>query len=655
MAQHRARQSAPRWLPPAAAVLTLLVVFVAGALIVRESRDGATPGSLASAPPCDRTMRVVTASSFRPVLDRLAPALSRGGDCLRLAVETVDGRAAPEAVARTGADVWIPDDVSWTASAGVAKLAKAPEAAAGTVLATSPIYMVTDETTAQRLREAGGSWLGLARLVAQPDGPRLAVRDPASSGDGMVGIGSVAEAVWLDRDMDASALWLARAKEATRTVSGLAPAMPERPGEVGLVPEYALLGAPPTAGPTTVLAGADHTALLRYSWQPTATAVSDPARAASLQRLLGELLAPAGAAAIVATHLRVVADATASEGSPAPGASGAPDPSSAPDDPAAPGGSVAPDAPAGPAGSAAPPEQAPPAGAGGAAGTSPGPAANLVPAESAVPAGSAPPVVPGGSGAPGQSGAPAGPGGSAAPAVPGDATVPLPELAAKPFRPLKAHHVDHVFAAWYAADRRTSLLVVVDISGSMADPAPGTKTPLIELVKQGCRSVVGLLPDDAQVGLWEFGVKLTGSSDHRSLVQMAPLAAGQRAAWSGAVDRLSARRTGTGLNDTILSAYTTARDNYREGVPNQVLILTDGRDEDDPDGLSTARLATSLAKAEDPTRPVQLSVATFGQREEAERLEQALKPIDGYLDRLDTADEVAAVFIHAAAGGLHPS
>jgi len=35
---------------------------------------------------------------------------------------------------------------------------------------------------------------------------------------------------------------------------------------------------------------------------------------------------------------------------------------------------------------------------------------------------------------------------------------------------LAAHHVDHVFAAWYPADRRTSLLIVVDVSGSMDAP-----------------------------------------------------------------------------------------------------------------------------------------------------------------------------------------
>ena len=45
-------------------------------------------------------------------------------------------------------------------------------------------------------------------------------------------------------------------------------------------------------------------------------------------------------------------------------------------------------------------------------------------------------------------------------------------------------------------------------------------------------------------------------------------------------------------------------------------------------------------------------MVTFGSPADAKVVEDALKPVDGYVDRLVTADEVAAVFIHVAAGGL---
>ena len=75
--------------------------------------------------------------------------------------------------------------------------------------------------------------------------------------------------------MDASSAALSAALKQTRTVAGTAPALPNRPGEVGLVPEYALLRTPPRPG-ASVLPGTDWTALLRYGWLPSAAAVGSP-------------------------------------------------------------------------------------------------------------------------------------------------------------------------------------------------------------------------------------------------------------------------------------------------------------------------------------------------------------------------------------------
>ena len=90
---------------------------------------------------------------------------------------------------------------------------------------------------------------------------------------------------------------------------------------------------------------------------------------------------------------------------------------------------------------------------------------------------------------------------------------------AKALPVLGGHHVDHVFATWYSKDRRTDALIVVDVSGSMAKPAPGSTTPLIGLVREGVRSLGGMLPNDARLGLWEFGSRLQGTSDHRELLR----------------------------------------------------------------------------------------------------------------------------------------
>ena len=229
----------------------------------------------------------------------------------------------------------------------------------------------------------------------------------------------------------------------------------------------------------------------------------------------------------------------------------------------------------------------------------------------------------------------------------------LPPLAAEAMPVLKPHHIDHVLATWYIQDRRTDLLMVVDASGSMDDPAPGTRTPLMELVRQGCRSMENLLPDDSRVGLWEFGAQLDPPRDYRPLLAPGPLNAAHRQATVNACGRLKTYSTGTGLYDTILAAYNAAKQTYRPGVPNRVLVFTDGLNQDSS-SITLAQLKANLGKAHDAEKPVNLSVVIFGaDKVPVDAIDDALGAVDGYLDTLKEAAEVPAVFIHVAAGGLH--
>jgi hypothetical protein len=549
MSRHRTRTSAASFTPVliVAVVAALIVALVIAITTYTRRRESADPPSTATPTgDCPTTVKVVTATSFAPVLRALTAGLAGGGNCVRPEITIADGRAAAGKLKETDADVWIPDDAAWAGMTDRAALAKTGTVNAGAVLATSPIAMMTDRPTAERINQAGGSWRALAKLAEDgQSGVRLAVRDPSGSGDGMVAAGAVADGIWNTEGMDASSVALANAAPLARTVSGAAPAVPERPGDVGLVPEYAL---PASLPPDTVfLTGTDGVALMRYTWQPTAAAVADARRTTAATTLFNGLRGAAANRALAAAHLR-------------------------------------------------------------------GPDAETL------------------------SDAPKG---------------PLPALTGKPFDVLSPHQVDHIFAAWYAADRRVNLLMVIDISGSMKDPAPGTATPLIDVVRQGCQALEQLLPDDARLGLWEFGHNLVPPNDYRELLPGAPLAAAHRQAWNGAVGALAARRTGTGLYDTILAAYTAARDGYQTGMPNHVFVFTDGRNEDDPGGITVEQLTEGLKAATDPARPVQLSVVAYGPKAEADRLAAATKPIGGYVDAPQTAAEVGAVFIHTAAGGIH--
>lgn len=546
-AQHR---SARRRVvaPVAALLLAAAVVSLSGTAFVLWPDNDPRVAQAPDAPePCATTLRVVTAMSYAPVLEAVAPTLETGEDCAAVDVEVIDGREAAARVTETGAHLWIPDDAAWAGATEGVELATEGSPGLGTVVAESPLYLVTDEPTAVRVREAGGGWGALAELVSSGSGVRLVVREPGGSGDGMLGAGAVGEAVWITEGMDASAETLASALPATRTVGGQA--MPTQPGEVGVVAEYALLPAL-QAGATdgmTVLAAADHSALLRYSWLPTAAGTADTSLAAPMARLLEALTGPAAEAALATAGLRTPGTST-------------------------------------------PPQ-----------------------------------------------GAPDG----------------LPAVTAAPYEVLASHHVDHVFATWYAQDRRSNVLVAVDVSGSMAAVAPGSDRPLIDLVRDGVLALAEQLPDDSELELWQFGSLLDGPRDHVALLGRAPLTGAQREGLVSAVGALQSQDTGTGLYDTMLATYLTARETASPGVQSLAVVFTDGRNEDDPGSITIEDLTQQLTAAQDPSRPVQLTVAAFGDQPEAELLAAAVAPINGYIDPLTTADQVRAMFLHVAAGGVH--
>ena len=493
---------------------------------------------------------MVTAASYAPVVAGVAPALATGPGCVQVDVTVADGRVATTRVAEVGADVWIPDDAAWAGNPGPARLAAAPAAGAGTCSrrARSTWSPTGTPPAGSPTRAAAGwRWPTWSPSV-RPRRRTWSCATPVARATGCWAPGAVGEAVWNESGMDASAEALAAALPVTRTVDGAGPALPEAPGEVGLVPEHALRREPAAiarAG-SVVLAPTDRTAALRYTWLPTAAAAADPVRAAALDRLARALAGPEADGPLAAAGLRRPG------GGPPPGADGG-----------------------------------------------------------------------------------------------------LPAVEAPLFDVLGPHHVDHVLASWYAADRRSDVLVAVDVSGSMAARQPGTHRALIDAVKDGIATLARLLPDDARLRCGGSAPTSTGPGTGIRCSARRPLDGAGRSAVSRAVGRLAPTATGTGLHDTILAAYEAARDSARPGVPSHVVVFTDGHNEADHPTITRAELTQRLTAAQDPARPVELTVVAFGGRRDAQELEAALKPVGGTSTRVDRADQVDAAFIHAAAGGLH--
>lgn len=546
MGRHSSRGHTLFW-GVAGAVAGIVVASTVATALPRALGQGeAPPPRVRAACSTTTALRVTAASSFAPVLHGLAPALARGPDCVTLRVTSLDGRPAARRLGALRTDVWIPDDSAWVAYVGPGVLAAPGQAGSGTVVATSPVYVVTDRASAARITRSGGSWLALSSLLGSGAGLRLVVRSPAGSGDGLVAAGALGEAVWLRSGMDASSMAMVNTVRRTRIVAGRAPALPGRRGEVGLVPEYALLPALAAATDAAVLAGSDRTALMRFTWFPTAAAAGSPARRAALYRVLMALTGADATPLLARVQLR------RPDGSPPPDAAGA----------------------------------------------------------------------------------------------------DLPRLAPASFGVIAPHHADHIMSTFYPEERRANLLLVVDVSGSMGDPAPGSRTPLIALVRAGVLSVGALLPGDSRLGLWSFGVELNPPYDYRVDLPSAALSRAHRRNLAAAVGRLNSLDSGTALYDTILDAYRAAQATYRPGMPNQVLFFTDGHDQDDPDATGVRTVAGRLRAAVDPRRPVELAIVVFGAHPDTAALKALIAPVNGYLEPVTSAEQVAGAFVHVAVGGL---
>jgi Ca-activated chloride channel family protein len=174
---------------------------------------------------------------------------------------------------------------------------------------------------------------------------------------------------------------------------------------------------------------------------------------------------------------------------------------------------------------------------------------------------------------------------------------------------------------WTALTRPTNVLLVLDVSGSMAQPVPGTGKTRLALAKEAARSAVSLFADDTQAGLWVFSTKLDAGRDYRSLVPLGKLSdqvggRERKELMLASIDKL-APGGNTGLYDTMAAAQQAVLDNFKQGLTNLVVLMTDGKNDDDTGGLTLEQLTEKLTQnSRDAARRV--PVVTVGYGEDAD-------------------------------------
>ncbi|HET6750602.1 MAG TPA: substrate-binding and VWA domain-containing protein [Actinomycetes bacterium] len=184
--------------------------------------------------------------------------------------------------------------------------------------------------------------------------------------------------------------------------------------------------------------------------------------------------------------------------------------------------------------------------------------------------------------------------------------------------PPAAKVVAAALESWNAARKRSNVLAVFDVSGSMKEEVPGTggRTKM-DLLKQAAGRGLALFAPETNLGTWLFSTNMSGGKDWVESVPIGPTNAklpngqSRRDVLSAALASMQATNGDTGLYDTTLAAFRAVKRSFAPGRINIVVLLTDGIN-DDPDGGIDQRTLLTRLKAEQGDRPVQVVTIAFG-------------------------------------------
>jgi hypothetical protein len=172
--------------------------------------------------------------------------------------------------------------------------------------------------------------------------------------------------------------------------------------------------------------------------------------------------------------------------------------------------------------------------------------------------------------------------------------------------------------AWNKLRIGNRLLALVDISGSMAQPAvPGGPSLEDELTQTADQGVL-LFPDSTRMGLWEFASDLDGTRPYKELVPVGPMTAEvgliTRRQQIQQINQTLQPKPGstTSLYDSILAAYRYMIGTYQPHYGNFVLVLTGGAD-NAPGDISPGKLLRKVRALSSPGRHVAFLFLVFGE------------------------------------------
>jgi hypothetical protein len=210
--------------------------------------------------------------------------------------------------------------------------------------------------------------------------------------------------------------------------------------------------------------------------------------------------------------------------------------------------------------------------------------------------------------------------------------------------------IQQTLSTWSAVTQPGRLLAVIDVSGSMLTPvanAPGLNREQVTV--RAAQGGLGLFDDSWAVGLWVFSTDMDGHTPYKELVPIGPLSSQRQQLLNGLASIQPKKNGNTGLYETTLAAYKAVQQGWDPGRVNSVIIMTDGQQDNPPNGMTLDQLVGELQKAVNPRQPVELIAIGIGTEVSKAELTRITETVGGGVFIATDPTQIGAIFLQAIA------
>ncbi|WP_022891792.1 VWA domain-containing protein [Agromyces subbeticus] len=204
-----------------------------------------------------------------------------------------------------------------------------------------------------------------------------------------------------------------------------------------------------------------------------------------------------------------------------------------------------------------------------------------------------------------------------------------------------------ILRTWGVVSVRSRILTVIDLSGSMEEPTVSGQRR-IDVLQQAAGATLAQFSGQVDLGIWGFSTLRSGAEDWESLAPIDRLSNdAHKQLLNEVIASLPSRLGGaTGLYDTTLAAVQSVRAGYDPEKANSVLLLTDGRNEDEH-GISGEQLLAELAALNDPEKPVPVVLVGIGPDTDLEAMRRIAEATGGAAYSAARPEDLSAVLTDA--------